>query len=208
MTSIPRPCVIEGCEKNNQAFRLCPMHYSRMKKYGDPLKVKIPHQLHGLHKTRLYNTWLSIRGRTTNPNYKQYEDYGGRGIKMCKGWWDSFKDFHDDIGERPSKEYSLDRIDNDKGYTCGRCRECIDSDWKLNVRWATRQQQQLNQRHRKNQSGYRGVRTGNGRFIARIRHGGTEYYIGRYDTAEEAALAYDRKAVELYGTDANLNVIP
>lgn len=184
------------------------MHYRRFKVHGDANYTgKHAHQSHGLHRTRIYTIWANIRQRTTNPNHRSYAAYGGRGIKMCEGWWNSFKNFYDEVGERPSKLHSLDRIDNDKGYTCGKCKECLSNSWSFNLRWATRSIQQLNQRHRKNETGYRGVRKGNGRFIARLFYNRTYIYIGRYDTAEEAALAYNQKSLEIHGENANLNVL-
>lgn len=80
----------------------------------------------------LYHVWRSMRDRCTNPHFKQWKDYGGRGIRVCKRW-DSYALFVADMGPRPNG-YLLDRINNDKGYSPSNCR------------WATRSQQQLNQR--------------------------------------------------------------
>lgn len=74
-----------------------------------------------------------MRYRCSNPNGKNYADYGGRGIKVCERW-ENFENFVADVGERPSAAYSLDRIDNHKGYEPG------------NVRWATRKEQANNTR--------------------------------------------------------------
>ena len=68
----------------------------------------------------LYITWKNMRQRCNNPKYPQYSDYGGRGIKVCKEW-DDFKIFARDMGDRP-EGLSLDRKDNEKGYSKNNCR--------------------------------------------------------------------------------------
>jgi hypothetical protein len=72
--------------------------------------------------------------RCTNPKFKQFKDYGGRGISLYPEWQVSFQRFIDHIGPRPSKHHSVDRIDNSKGYEPG------------NVRWATSKEQTVNKR--------------------------------------------------------------
>lgn len=75
--------------------------------------------------------WRSMLARCDNPNHKYFKHYGGRGIKVCKRWYD-YATFIADIGGRPSSAHSLERINTNKGYTPSNCR------------WATRSEQQRN----------------------------------------------------------------
>lgn len=95
-------------------------------------------EFHGLtaggKQTQLYQIWSQIKQRCLNPNYRKYENYGGRGIDMDPRWAESFLAFQEDVGKRPNRRYSIERIDNDKGY------------WPDNVRWATLKEQNRNKR--------------------------------------------------------------
>ena len=75
---------------------------------------------HGLSHTKVHRTWTAIRNRCTNPNIHNYHNYGGRGIRVCKRW-DSFECFLDDMGMPPTDKHSIERIDNDAGYTPENC---------------------------------------------------------------------------------------
>jgi hypothetical protein len=107
------------------------------------------HRKHGCSRigsrTPEYNLWLAMKGRcagTTNP--RTNKNYRDRGITVCQRWRESFAAFLADMGERPHPDLSLDRIDNDSGYTCGQCKECTANGWTANVRWATKIQQSRN----------------------------------------------------------------
>ena len=100
---------------------------------------------HGHSRTKrrnpTYKIWTSMRERC---KHSRYHRYGGRGITVCAGWRDDYLNFLHDMGERPPGK-SLDRVDNDKGYWCGRCDECLEKNQKLNCHWATAIEQARNQ---------------------------------------------------------------
>lgn len=80
---------------------------------------------HGMTNTRLHRIWNAMKQRCSNPNFKQFKDYGGRGIKVCKEWstkhgFDVFAEWALSHGYRDDLE--IDRIDNDKGYSPDNCR--------------------------------------------------------------------------------------
>jgi len=114
---------------------------------------------HGMsHKTYLYGIWAGIKDRCYNKNDEVYHNYGGRGIAMCDEWLDDFAQFVKDVGERPDSRHTLDRINNDLGYS------------KDNCRWITKALQSRNRRKFKNNtSGITGVyESANGYWIARV----------------------------------------
>ena len=103
-----------------------------------PKITKTTHGLssNGRRKSLLYLQWNGMRQRCHNPNQQHYQRYGGRGIKVCDRWRQSFVNFYSDMGPPPNdgQRWTLDRIDNSRGYEPG------------NVRWATFKQQAANKR--------------------------------------------------------------
>lgn len=82
------------------------------------------------YQDRTYGIWQAMRDRCSNPNRKDWHRYGGRGIRVCSRW-EQFENFLHDMGSAPPG-LTLDRIDNEKGYTPDNCR------------WASRRQQSYN----------------------------------------------------------------
>ena len=155
---------------------------------------------HGLRYTRLYGIWAEIKKRTLNPKYKQYVDYGGRDITMCEEWKNDFLSFYDwAMSNGYSDELSIDRIDNDGNY------------YPENCRWTTRTMQSRNQRiYKNNKSGYRGVSFNKSlnKYIAQIRVNKINIYLGSFQTAVEAGIAYNNYIIENNLEGFILNEIP
>jgi hypothetical protein len=88
----------------------------------------------GKERSPEYRAWCAMLQRCYNPNNRAYARYGGRGVQVCDDWILSFDAFLSDMGCRPSSAHSIERLDNDGGYD------------KDNCVWATREEQQRNNR--------------------------------------------------------------
>jgi hypothetical protein len=77
---------------------------------------------HGLRHTSEYTSWALMKGRCLNPNNAKYPRYGGRGITVCRRWVNDFAAFYADMGPKPSPQHTLDRINNNRGYSPANCR--------------------------------------------------------------------------------------
>lgn len=76
---------------------------------------------HGMTRTDIYRCWQNMKNRCLSQKNKLYYRYGGRGIKICDRWIDSFENFYADMGDIP-KGLEIDRIDNDGNYEPSNCR--------------------------------------------------------------------------------------
>lgn len=149
---------------------------------------------HGMTGTPIYKTWREMHTRCYNKNRKSYIDYGGRDINICERWL-KFENFYADMGEKP-KGMSIDRKNNDGNYEPSNCR------------WATKQQQINNRRSSDkwnfknsplstNISGIRGVSwcKRDNKWMASICINKKQKNLGRFDTKEQAANAYQSAAL-------------
>jgi len=134
-------CIIHDCVSPVLAKSYCRKHYLRQYKHGSPYIKKKPlakrgkesHLYkHGKWNHPLYKTWTNMIDRCENNKNKAWNNYGGRGIKVCSRWHD-INSFIEDMGHKRTGQ-SIDRIDGDKGY-------CKD-----NCRWASPTQQSRNRK--------------------------------------------------------------
>lgn len=187
-------CSIEDCNLKHEAKSFCSIHYGRYYRYGNPLTLK--HAPNGKNRCKhpLYRTYCIMRERCISNKSINFKNYGGRGITVCERWLgvEGFENFILDMGDRPDG-MSLDRIDNEKGYSPDNCK------------WSTSHEQARNKRiFSSNTTGYRGV-------SPHPKYGYTAtcnmIYLGYYPTKEQAAIQYDIAAIQLHGNLAKTNIL-
>ena len=138
-----------------------------------------------------YRAWKAMRNRCNNPNYHAYHRYGGRGINVCNRW-SNFENFLNDMGKAPYKNYQLDRINNDKGYSPDNCR------------WVTPKENSNNRKKYKNSTGYTGVfyRKEKRRYEVNVCINRKHRHIGVFYNLEDAVNARKKFIIE-YNDDNN-----
>ena len=143
---------------------------------------------HGLTYNKFYKTWHNMTQRCTNPNHKAYKHYGGRGIIVCEEWLDVRNFVAWAEATYPNiEDATLDRIDNDKGYSPENCT------------WSDKTTQAINQRIMKNnKSGYVGIYyyKSNNKWAANIRINKILKQLGYFKIKEEAVQARDNYIIE------------
>lgn len=165
-------CSVHKCLNASKHKGMCGYHYDLNRRLSDPNRSE-------------YEAWNAMKNRCSPKSSRMYPYYYGRGIRVCDRWLHSFENFLQDMGKKPSKLHTLDRINNDGDYEPSNCR------------WATRQEQALNRRvHNLNSSGVAGVHffKSTGKWRARIKIAGESKWLGTFDTKAEAMKA--RKQAE------------
>jgi hypothetical protein len=136
----------------------------------------------------LYRTWHNMMGRCYTEKNISFENYGGRGITVSEDWH-YFKNFLNDMGEKPTQYHTLERVDNDLPYS------------KYNCKWATRSEQCDNRRTFKNNtSGERGVKKNNFGYSVCYDYEKIRYAVGNFINYEDAVAAR-RSFVKMFHID-------
>ncbi len=153
-------------------------------KYTPNPKIVEAHKTHGMWYSKEYGVWDAMIQRCTNSKNKSFYNYGGRGINVSSSWR-KFANFYEDMGDRPSPRHTLERLDNDLGYS------------RENCEWKTRDYQMHNRRTYSS-TGYKGVYKIGKKYRSEIQKNGKRQHLGYFLTPQEASIAYANASKALY----------
>jgi len=142
--------------------------------------------IHSDSYSKIYKVWTAMKQRCSNSNNKSYDRYGGRGIFVCSEW-ENYIVFKEWALSEYKEGLSIDRIDNNKGYSPDNCRWV---DMKVQARNTCKIR-------KNNTSGYRGVcfSKKDNRWISTIRINNKNIFLGNFTDKLEAAKAYDNYVI-------------
>ena len=177
------------CQYCGKEFKSMFYHIRRGETKSCGCYNKIKSITHGLRYHRFYDTWKGMTQRCYNKKSQSYPRYGGRGIKVCDEWRDvkNFVKWAEETFDNNSEGLTLDRIDNDKGYSPDNCR------------WADKTTQSINRRKQKNNtSGYVGVmwKPNRNKWVASVKSKGKNIHLGCFTDKMEAVKARDDYIIE------------
>lgn len=194
-------CGVLGCDRPATCKGFCKNHWVKILRYGTVAEDKCVKRLqNGLYKghRREYNSWSNMKQRCLNSRRAGFQDYGGRGVRVCERWLDpvyGFSNFLHDMGPRPPHT-SLDRKDVDGDY------------FPENCLWSDNSSQAFNKRPRMHSTKVTGVTrfflNGEAYFCAYISKN-YEYRQKRFRSFDDAVLWRAKQEEELYGT-SNMQV--
>lgn len=188
-------CIIENCDGKGKlsgngtetfSYGYCAKHYTRFRRHGDPIVIgKITDNR---SKHPLYQTYKNIKHRCYDKSSVSYKYYGEVGIKMCDEWLgdEGFYTFLADMGDKPSSNHSIDRIDVNGNYE------------KSNCRWATRHEQNGNTRNNNKTVGVSFDKSKN-RWSSNLSIGKVKVFSKRFINYDDAVVARKNAEIKYLG---------
>ena len=193
----PRKVLVQCVCRNQKVVTLSDLRAGYIKSCG--CKKTANTKTHGMTKTPLYRVWVNMKSRCLNPNAQFYSEYGGRGITIYSKWleFEAFQKWALNNGYVP--ELTLDRRNNNRGYSPSNCR------------WVTRKVNQANRRSVKNSSSkFVGVTyipdCSNNPWLASLKVDGKTVRVGVYPAEDEAALARNAYVIK-HNLPHTINVV-